>query len=212
MTMALDEAAKGGGSNNTGAPDPTNATTQMILREIGALKELNAAQMETTNQRIGAIDKSIALAHDDYVRWPTDLEREVNTINRVFDTKLAIRDERFTSIDKQFIDRDSRFRQGSIDNKAAVDAALLSAKESVSKSEIGFTKQIEQLSQTIITGKSELEKQIENLKERVTEMTANRMGGLEVRKESRESMGVMIGIVGAVVGFVAVFASMFLSR
>lgn len=212
MTMALDEAAKGGGSNNTGAPDPSNATTQMILREIGALKELQAAQKELFEQRIMAIDKAVDLAHDDFVRGPTNLEREISTVMKVFDTKLEIRDERFDSVEAQFIERDQRFHQGSTDNKAAVDAALQAAKESVSKSEMGFTKQIEQQGVMIHTVKSELEKRIEDVKERVTEMAASRTGGLEVRKESRESMGAMVAIASAVAGFVAVIASVFLNR
>ncbi len=211
MTMALEEAAKGG-NGKTIPPDPTSATTQMILREIGALKELTAAHMDAVHQRFIALDKALDLAHEDLVRGPTNLEREVNTITKLFDTKLSIRDERFIGIDKQFLDRDSQLRLGTSEKKSAIDSALQAAKDAVNKSELGFTKQIEQQGVMINTVKSELEKQIENLKERVTEMTANRMGGLEVRKESRESMGVMIGIVGAVVGFVAVFASMFLSR
>ena len=212
MTMALDEAAKGGGSNNTGSPDPTNATTQMILREIGALKELTAAQADAIEQRVAAIDKAIELAHDDFVRWPTDVEREIGTITKVFDTKLAIRDERFGSIDKQFIERNERFKHGSIENKSAVEAALQAAKESVTKSEVGFTKQIEQQGIMISTVKSELEKRIDDLKERVTGMAASRTGGIEVRKESRESLGAIVGVGGAVVGFVAVIASLFFNR
>lgn len=212
MSLALDEAAKGNGSG----PDPSNATTQMMLREVGALKEL-------FEQRLIAMDRAVDLKHENVTRWPTDLEREVSTINKLIEVRLGIQEEKFKGIDLRFTERDLRIEQASRDDKKAIDAALMAAKESVgkqneasdkaiTKQEAAFVKQIDQQNLTLVAVKAELDQRINDNKERIGTLLATQTGGIETRKESRESIGTIVGVAGFVFALIGVVGSFLINR
>lgn len=61
--------------------DPTLLTTQAVALEISHLKEL----LET---RIGAIENAIEVAHEDMVRVPTDVMKQVGTLKELHEEKF----------------------------------------------------------------------------------------------------------------------------
>lgn len=104
--------------------DPSSLTTAQLQREIASLSE-------KTNLQILSIKDGIKLAHDDVVRFPTVVDRTVNTLEK-------LHEEKFKGVDQRFID-----------NKMALDAAFKSQQEAGSKSELSFIKQVDSLQMQI---------------------------------------------------------------
>ena len=105
-------------------PDPTVLTTAAFMREIANVKELFVARFETTDKSRRRIEKLL--------------------------------DEKLNSIQLQLHERDIRFELAARDREQALNAALAAAKEAVAqqnesnvasnlKSEVAFTKQIDQM-------------------------------------------------------------------
>ena len=124
--------------------------------------------------------------------------------------------EKFRSIEVQFKERDTRTEQTSRDSKVAVDAALSAQVKSVdaqnisnslaiSKSEAGFTKQIDQIGALIqATGKATDDK-IDDIK--------TRLNSIEVRTNAfgkpLDGQGRCVGSVGYIVmGIIAGLATL----
>lgn len=168
-------------------PDPTVLTTQALLREILNLKEI----FET---RVGAMDKAIVLLQTTSDRVPEWVEKAVGQLRE-------LHDEKFGSIQTQFLERDTRTEQTSRDSKVAVDAALQAAKEAVgeqnksnalaiAKSEAAFTKQIDQIGLLIQTTAKAVDDKIDDIKGRLTTIEGMKVGGQNL-------WGYIIGGVGA---------------
>jgi len=68
--------------NNNPARDPTSLTTQQLWREIASLKELMFS-------RLLAIETSIEVAHEDMVRVPTDVQKQVGGLKELHEIRLA---------------------------------------------------------------------------------------------------------------------------
>lgn len=84
-------------------PDPTTLTTQSLLREIAALKELVETRIHASSDILDEKIKQV----------------------------VARTDEVFARIDVQFIERDKRTEQLAIASSTAIAAALQAAKEAV---------------------------------------------------------------------------------
>lgn len=182
--------------------DPSPLTTQQLWREVQNLKELLLSQ-------ITGIQKSIEVAHDDLVRVPTDVQKQVANLKE-------LHDEKFRSIQVQFAERDTRTEQKDRDTKIAIDAAFQSASTAVGKSETGTGKQIEQLQtliQTEVRGlrdqisdsKETFSGQVNDLKERTARLESGGIGKDVGKAQQQESTKYIIGIIVivlAVLGFV----------
>jgi hypothetical protein len=134
-------------------PDPTLLTTQQLHRELGGLREILEA-------RLDGMDKALALFHDLTDKIPSELDVRIAALIQIYD-------ERFRSVQTQFSERGMRNDQNSRSAKDAVDAALVSAKEAVAKSELMTTKQLEQLHALMFAMRDAHNKTLEELKERV---------------------------------------------
>lgn len=154
-------------ANGKPAPDPTTATTSQLLRENFWLREL----LET---RMQGYDKAITLLEQFAARQPTtmDVQHQVLALREVTD-------ERFIGIKTQLLERDAQIEKASRDVKSAVDAAFAAAKEavgeqdksnalSITKSEGGFTKQIDGLIEIIKTTAKTVDDKIGDMKDRLT--------------------------------------------
>lgn len=177
-------------------PDPTVLTTQALLREILNLKEI----FET---RIAGMDKAIVLLQTTSDRVPSWVEKAVGQLRE-------LHDEKFSSIQTQFAERDTRTEQTSRDSKVAVDAALQAAKEAVgeqnksnalaiAKSEAAFTKQIDQIGLLIQTTAKATDDKIDDIKTRLTTIEGIKQGGQNL-------WGYIVGGVGAAVGVFGLIA------
>ena len=146
-------------------PDPTSLTTQALATSIQSLREL----IET---RLDAYDKAITLLQDATNKAPSIAEI------------VAKYDEKFVGVDAQFSASKSAVDAALIANKSAVDAAFAAAKEAVKeqqisnsaaneKTELGFTKQIDQIGNIINSQAKSLDDKIDDIKQRLS-ITENR--------------------------------------
>jgi Fe2+ transport system protein B len=159
-------------------PDPTTLTTQQLLRELAATREVIEARIDGMDKAIvlfqTAIDKIFPLQVDSAIRQLRELH-----------------EEKFRSIAIQFAERDTRTEQTSKDSKVAVDAALQAAKEAVgeqnksnalaiAKSEAAFTKQIDQIGTIIDTLAKGLDGKIDDIKTRLQAIESYKKGTNDV--------------------------------
>ena len=196
-------------------PDPTVLTTQALYREINQVKQLLDANVagvkETLSARITAIDH-------DLDRLQLAVEQEPAQTGVLVDTLKTLHNEKFGSIQVQFIERDVRTEQTSRDSKVAVDAALQAAKEAVekqntssalaiAKSESATTKQIDtqgilittattSLNERIDAASATMNSKIDDLKDRMNRIEGGASGG-------HQAYGYIIGVAGSLIGLIA---------
>jgi hypothetical protein len=177
------------GGNITPIPDPTEQTTTQLLREIQWIRELFQVRFE-------GYDRAISLLQANADKSPTIAEL------------FAKHEEKFASIQIQFIEKDARALQTSEAAKTAVTAALQAAKErfdesnksfsdAISKSEIVMTKQVEQLATLSQSSATNADGKIGDLKDRMTAM--------ENRALVVGILCFMVGIAGIVVAAIVIF-------
>ena len=195
-------------------PDPTVLTTQQLLRELTALKEL-------VFTRLDGMDEATRLIQAQQARVPTEVDRAVNNLrellearNNSIETNLRdVYDEKFHSIETQFKERDTRTEQTSKDSKVAVDAALQAAKEAVgeqnkssalaiAKSEASTAKQIDQLQTLITTTSNNSDEKIADLKERLTRIEGMTGGSEAAKKNLHDNSSVYIALAALVVAII----------
>lgn len=177
-------------------PDPSYLTTQQLLRETSALKEIIEA-------RLDGGDKAINLLQAATDRFPQFVDSAVRQLQ-------GLHEEKFRSIAVQFSERDTRTEQTSRDSKVAVDAALQAAKEAVgeqnkssalaiAKSETATTKQIDQIGAIIATTAKGVDDKIDDIKARIAAIEGHSKG-------TGDSWGFIVGAGGVVVAIIAVIS------
>lgn len=191
-------------------PDPSPLTTAQVQREVAALEKL-------ATQRMDAIEKAVAVAHENLVRVPTDVDKAIGhlrelTIERFETTKkeFLVHQEKFASVQTQFQERDVRTEQTAKDSKVAVDAALQAAKEAVgkqqeasdraiAKQEAATGKQIESITLLIASNNKALDDKISDLKERFAAAQGSGLGHKEATSDQRANVSANVAIIGLVV-------------
>lgn len=162
--------------------DTPSVTPQMVWLAVGALEKLFQRELER-------IDKSITLAHDDLVRVPTDVQKQVGNLKE-------LHGEKFNSIQLQFIERDVRTTQEKEAQTKAVDAAFQAQKEAAAKSEERFTKQIDQLEQLFRTEINGANTRMDELKDRFNRGEGRGEGVDKNKTDNRLFIGVLIAVAG----------------
>ena len=102
----------------------------MVLRIVAAERDYVDGKVSVVTERLNGMDTASQLLSDTVNRTPTEITREVNHLQ-------SIMDERFSSIETQFKERDTRAERESRDNKVAVDAAFAAQKEAASEQNKG---------------------------------------------------------------------------
>jgi len=136
-------------------PDPTQLTTDALLREISHLRELLTARIESAEDSQNAYEQAHAEAHR--IR-ATEVAQAIEHL-----TELCA--ERFAGIQTQLVERDSRVQESSQASKDAIAAALAAQKEAVAKSEESTKEQLASIKSENATTVASLESKIENVKE-----------------------------------------------
>lgn len=164
-------------------PDPTDRTISVVSEAITALRNELGVRDSAITAHFGSLEKAIEVAHDDLVRVPTEVQKAVGALRELVEQQIktvvaaqtiaisthhAETTEKFTSVNNQFLERDTRTDQRAGDTKLAVDAAFAAAKEATAKIEAGFTKQIDGMASTIDTKTANLETRFSDLKERIS--------------------------------------------
>ena len=191
-------------------PDPTVLTTQALFREINQVQALLDAHMDglegTLSARITAIDRDVD-------RLQLAVEQEPANTGALISTLRDLHEEKFKSIQVQFVERDTRTEQTSRDSKVAVDAALQAAKEAVgeqnkssalaiAKSEASTTKQIDQQGLLIASSTQGLDDKIDDIKDRLTRIEGKDIGTRVTHEDNRGLIVVSIAALSVVFNIV----------
>ena len=183
--------------NGNGKPDPSALTTAQLIREIGGLREV----IET---RLDGMDKAIQLLQSTTDKLPERIDEKIGSLKEVHE-------EKFRSIQVQFIERDARTEQTSRDSKVAVDAALQAAKEAVgeqnrssalaiAKSETATVKQIDQQGLLISTATTALDDKINDIKDRLTRIEGKEVGLANANSGQQASSNFTVSLIGMIFG------------
>ena len=176
--------------------DPSALTTKQLLRELGNLKAIIDARFDGNDRVIALIQARL------------DNKRE-NIKSEVAHLR-TLHDEKFSSIQIQFSERDTRAEQTSKDSKVAVDAALQAAKEAVgeqnkssalaiAKSETGTTKQIDQIGININSISLNLNDKIDDVKARLLTIDGLSKGNKDNKDDSRSTIAISISVIMAII-------------
>jgi len=168
---------------------------------------------ELIEARLDGMDRAIRLHAEIIDRLPSDRDKAIAHL-------AGLHDEKFSSIAKQFAERDIRTDQATEAAKQALDAALLAQKELVAqqneanavaaaKAEASFTKQIDQIGTIIQTLEKALDARLTELKERIDRGEGSTGGAATSRSDRRLEMGQVIAAIAVVVAIVAVIFGAF---
>lgn len=198
------------GMDRRPVPDPTILTTQQLDREINSLREV----LET---RMAGMDKAIVLLQAANDKIPSAVDEKIHSLRE-------IQEEKFSSVQTQFKERDTRSEQTSKDSKVAVDAALQAAKEAVgeqnkssalaiAKSETSTVKQIDQLGVLIQTTSKALDDKIADIKDRLTRIEGKGEGvdkSMVTQQAATNSTAyIVFAALGLLVGIAGILAAVF---
>jgi cobalamin biosynthesis Mg chelatase CobN len=159
--------------NNIPVPDPSVLTTDQLRRELAALRD-------NIEVRLHGMDKAAELLHDSVMKAPTDTDKQVLHLK-------ALNEEKFTSISKQFEERDVRSRASESAANTAVNAALSAQKEAASaqneanaaaitKSEAATVKQIDGILALLASNTKAIDEKIFSINGRLDRGEGNEKG------------------------------------
>ena len=196
-------------------PDPTTLTTQALFREINQVHALINSELSTVSSglmsRLDAADRERSYLQRQIEAAPTEASRRIDTLR-------LLHEEKFNSIQVQFVERDTRTEQTSRDSKVAVDAALQAAKEAVgeqnkssalaiAKSEASTTKQIDQQGLLITSSTQGLDDKIDDIKDRLTRIEGNTVGTKATHDDNRGMIAIIVAILSVILNIVAFIIS-----
>lgn len=212
MVMKDDDQFLPPSGRRTPVPDPTELTTQQLREAIASVKEL-------LTTRIDAIDQAQIKFVEGINRVPSDTDKQIVTLAKLFDEKLGVLNvsttERFNNVAMRFNERDIRFDQAALHNQISLEAALNAAKEAVaeqnrsnnvaiSKSEAAFTKQIDNILDLMKQNAKATDEKIDDIKTQLLRIEGRSKG-------LGDGWGYIVGFF-AVIGVIIAFATLILNR
>jgi hypothetical protein len=205
-------------------PDPSVMTTVQLDRAIGGVTENFAGQLRAVAVRVDGMEKAATLMHEDMVRVPTVLDREIKSARELLEAKLAnifdVVTERFARVDVMFSEGSRREKDLSVARDLALTNALNAAKEAVAeqnkantaaitKSEISFSEQLKQLANTADQAYRSINEKIDDVKSRLDKGEGGVSGAQSSRSESRLDYGQLMTFVMAAVALVSLALAFF---
>lgn len=194
-------------------PDPTLLTTAQLDRAISNLD----ARLTT---RLDGMDKAAELLHADFTRVPTEVDRQISHLRDLLMGEIsklrAETAEVFKRIEVQFIERDKRTEQLALASSTAIAAALQAAKEAVgaqntsnsiaiAKSEQSTAESLRQLQALFTNDSRATNAKVDDLKSRLDKGEGGTIQTKEVRRDSRDNMGLIVAIAAAAIALGALF-------
>lgn len=183
--------------------DPSPRSLETMFRESKQLEDKILLRFDSIQVKFNGYDEAVKLLQAFTNRQPTTeaVHGEVMALDRFVNTAVGNAEklscEKFKGVQDRFKELDLRYDQLDGSNKEAISAALRAAEKAVEKTELNFTKQIDSLSLINTSNRTALESNINDLKERVTIIEANRQGG-------QEGFKTMLSVVGAIVALATV--------
>ena len=195
---------------------------QELQRQLQATRDLLQAKgMEPTVRelatRIESVEKAVALAHDDLVRVPTNVDKAIGGLKEFLDERISANDrvgfEKFRGIAVQFTERDERAAQLVVQQKDAADklakasadniaAALLAQKDTADKSEKSILISLAEQKTLLQADIGALNGTINDLKSRIDRGEGQSKGTSDV-------WGYIVGVGGLILALVALMFSVF---
>ena len=192
-------------------PDATATTTATatLRHEIESLKELLL-------MRIEGIEKSITVAHEDMVRVPTEVQKQVGNLKELLESKLEtdriLKEEQFTKVGQRFDLLDKARIEQKADSALALNAALQSArdlyneqtassKEAIAKIETSTDRRFDSVALLINQNQKAADEKQQDLKERL-DRTEGRGTGFSI------GWSILVGAVGLVATLLVIFFSL----
>lgn len=181
------------GEGSRPIPDPTILTTQQLNREISALRDV-------ITTRLDGMDKALEVFTANLNRVPSDVDVKIAAFRMLIFERIERVEEKFTSVNARFGERDLRQTQAWTASAAAVSAALEAAEKAVTKSEVATLKLIDQLSAQIHNVGKGQDSQIDDIKGRLIRIEEGRLGQKVATETSQTSYMNIVGMVGLIVG------------
>jgi primosomal protein N' len=184
-------------------PGAPYLTTEELRRDVSALREILQA-------RLDGMDRATELLSETVNRTPTQIQTEISHVRELIQEKLSSlggqAEEKFKSIELQFVERDVRTNQAATASAQALAAALQAAKEAVfeqaqaaakaaDKTELSFTKQIDLLLAQIKALGDTFGDRLAELKERIDRGEGSTSGAAVHRTEQRLNIGMVMAVL-----------------
>lgn len=187
-------------------PDPSVLTTEQLLRQKDDIMDRVLAMLAIRDVRIDGMVTADNILTGTVDKMPMVIEKEVGHLEEKFIIK-------FESIALQFIERDVRTDQAAIASDQALKAALQAAKELVTaqgeasaaaadKSEVSFTKQLDQIGNLIATLDKSINGRIDELKERIDRGEGGQVAVQTVTDNRAQSSNIQIALVGLIIAII----------
>jgi hypothetical protein len=199
----MAEAPPHGGDSRP-VPDPTVLTTDAVNQATKAARDYTDGKVAVLLERLDGIDRATELLNSTVTRVPTETQKEVAHLG-------GLMNERFTSVQTQFAERDTRQERESRDNKIAVDAAFAAQKEIAAKQDESNARALEKSEKGTEKTIDALSDKIDDLKDRLIASEA-RVVALESGKHASSEGGqrfvaVLGVIVAALVAIVIIYTA-----
>lgn len=196
-----------GARENIPTPDPSTLTTEQLHAMEQQLRREMEGRAAILVARLDGMDKAMVLFSDNLTRVPTDTDKQVGHLKE-------LHDEKFESIQRQFVERDVRTEQAAIATKIAVDAALQAQKEAagaqnesnaaaITKSEVATVKQIDSIVALLNSNSKAIDDKISVINERLNRGEGVSSGARDSRSEAHMSAGQQIAVIMAGFGGLA---------
>jgi len=181
--------------SNIPIPDPSLLTTEQLRRELAALREILEARM-------AGMDKTHSL-----------LEQQVQQAVSVRQGELLhlkeLHNERFRSVEKQFVERDERSKAAEQAAQVAVGAALQAQKEAaiaqnqsntsaIAKAESATVKQIDGILALLDSNTKAIDDKIVVINGRLDRGEGSQQADYRHTNETRLNIGAIMGVIGGI--------------
>lgn len=194
---------------STPNPDPTILTIQALQREIQSVNARFDDKLELSRQvtdaRLNGLANEIAALRSVVEGAPDRRDQAIVQLRELIEEKFT---EKFHAVDTRFGERDLRAATSMTANKEAISAALTAVKETNAKSEMAFTKQIDQLMALIYSAQKGADEKIGDIKDRLTIIESHKVGEKEAtttqHQAARDSTAMWAMFIAAVAAFVSV--------
>lgn len=200
-------------------PDPSTLTTQQILREVAALKELVMV-------RLDAMDKAVEVFNENLTRVPTETQKSVTALSDLIHQRFLTQNALVEGYRLQYMEKfgdmnrvhaqqeDIRLEQKS-DGQKSIDSALnatndalreskAAADAALAKTESGFKDQINSQYATVTATLNATTNLVNDVRTRVDKIEAVKLGAAENRSNARLDVGSLVGLVGMAIAIVSI--------
>jgi len=175
-------------------PDPTELTDRAIARLEKSLTSWFEGQLAIRDERLRGIDEATKLRLDAVGQTADAFSEQVDRLREVHD-------EKFHSVQVQFVERDTRQEREAKDNKIAVDAAFAAQKEAAAKQDEANAKAIDKSEIATKELLRTLDDRISDIKGRLDRGEGRTSGGIDARALAITLIGLVIGAAGLALAF-----------